>query len=291
MADRRPRKPLSGNGNDRYILETVLHQSACGGSWSDSGIAIGAQKAHPVGVSRNEGGRHPGKPGDDGYSDHDGDHLTHFVVPDDIRELDPDIRAYHREQRVARRRATLRQIVGRSPFGVALPVAVTIALVVAVYSIVMLTVASDPPADRGAQLAAPTIAPGKLGGLLPDVGIRDAEGARQPLRSLRPAAIVLMPLQCNCDGLLETVTAQSDSAHVPIYLISTQLPRLADGVGPPTNQLRSDPSGQIHQAYDAMTGPVVLLVRADGVLVEKHTTLPPDDVLRSDLTGLRSVPA
>lgn len=247
-----------------------------------------------MGVSRDEHGRHPGgMPGDDGYSDHghDGDDLTHFVVPDDIRELDPDLRAYYREQRVARRRATLRRLVGRSPFGVALPVVVTIALVVATYSIVMLTVASDPPSERGAQLAAPAIAPGKLGGLLPDVGIRDAEGARQPLRSLRPAAILLLPAQCDCADVVETMTTQTDNARVPIYVISTLLPQFGDGVGPPTNQLRSDPSGQIHEAYGATDGPVVLLVRSDGVLVEKHTTLPPDDVLRSDLSGLRNVPA
>ena len=123
----------------------------------------------------------------------------HVVVPDDARELDPDVDAYRRElraQRRARRWGWLTQQRWSFPLGM-----LAGALSLAALMFVLLAFESTPghPARLTATpLATPTYPPGARGGLLPDTLLSSApEGARgvtQSALALRPALVALMPI-------------------------------------------------------------------------------------------------
>ena len=79
-------------------------------------------------------------------------------VPDDARELDRDVLAYHRELRARRRRSRLRRLT--SPFagqGTILPLLASI-LAVCLVAGAMLSVATFSPATRPANRPHPTAA-------------------------------------------------------------------------------------------------------------------------------------
>src|SRR5690242_15591637 len=110
------------------------------------------------------------------------------AVPDDIRALQPDIDAYHREQRLARRRRRRERITGSRlwqrwsfPVGV-----LTGALALAAVVVVLLAVdTAGHGAHRGpVPLAQPTAATGSVGGLLPASLVTTTDGQRVPAQSL-----------------------------------------------------------------------------------------------------------
>ena len=88
-------------------------------------------------------------------------------IPDDARELDRDVLAYHRELRAQRRRNRLRRLAGPfAPFaahGSVMPLLASI-LAVCLVAGAMLSVATfspaTPPADRGTSSPSTTSLPG-----------------------------------------------------------------------------------------------------------------------------------
>ncbi|MFD0540170.1 hypothetical protein ACFQY7_46675 [Actinomadura luteofluorescens] len=114
------------------------------------------------------------------------------VVPDDARELERDVAAYHRERRRRRRRARARRLYRPlTRFGVAVPI-IAGALLVALLSGVLMTAFGPRPAPRPttAQLAPrPTASPGRVGGLLPDrrVDLVTAAAPPSPCGTCAPA--------------------------------------------------------------------------------------------------------
>ncbi len=80
-------------------------------------------------------------------------------IPDDARELDRDVLAYHREQRAERRRGRLRRLAGPlAGHGAILPLLASI-LAVCLVAGAMLSVATFSPATApGVRTPAPTLA-------------------------------------------------------------------------------------------------------------------------------------
>lgn len=249
--------------------------------------------AHPCLVSHDErgSGGADGAPADPLHRSGDtqdwtsGD-LSHVVIPDDISELADDLRAYRRELRSTRRHRRLARVLhGRR--AVVVPVILVLALIVGSYSAVVLVAGTAPPIGHGGeQLARPPTAPGQIGGLLPALNVSDSSGAQQNLRSLRPGALLLVPGNCNCDDTVANLDATAHRAGAPLYLVSTQLPRPAAGVGPERTFWRAEYTGQLLPAYGATRSPVLLVVRADGVVQQVYKTPPPSEVLLPELQHL-----
>jgi hypothetical protein len=156
------------------------------------------------------------------------------VVPDDLRDLQADVDAYHREQRLLTRRRRLRRITGSRLWQrLATPVAVLVgstALAGVVFAV--LTVDSPRPAQQpvAVPVAAHPAAPvGEMGGLVPDVTVRSRVGVLDPagrevtsmsLRDLRPALVALVPLHCSCTGLLGDLAGQADEYGLLLVVVA-----------------------------------------------------------------------
>jgi hypothetical protein len=196
------------------------------------------------------------------------------TVPDDIRALQHDIDAYHREQRLARRRHRRQRITSSRlwqrwsfPIGV-----LTGALALAAVVVVLLAVDTAGHGGRrtAVPLANPSAATGSLGGLLPTSLVTTSDGQRIPAQSLRPALVLLLPSHCSCRDLLDALAAQAAEVQVQLVVI---------GPGAPDAEITALP-GQLHRgrvvaAYDdaghlastyAAKGVTALIVGRDGVV-------------------------
>lgn len=192
------------------------------------------------------------------------------VIPDDIRELDADVAAYHRELRQRRRQARLDRLVLRrhwERFGVVAPL-VVLSLVIVTLSGGLMSVFSDRPAttEPPAPLAQTAIDPGMVGGLLPALTVR-VDGNATPLREIRPALVAVLPSGCDCAGLVRALVRQTSEYSLRLVLVTPALGReeardLRDAaLGRATFAV--DDSGQLARLF----GPHSLVfVHADGTV-------------------------
>lgn len=207
-----------------------------------------------------------GRKGADGPPAWDPSH-DQFVVPDDISELDADIRSYHRECRAARRRAWIEKLTLHNRFGFTLPIVVTVLVLVAAYTVVMLVVASPRPQIAGrANLASPSAAVGEIGGLLPDVTLHRANG-NGPLRDLRPAVLFLTPAGCDCNEAVRSVATAAEHNRLRIALIGKDRPPAPAGISSGLTILASEPTGKLLNTFNVKdSAPVAVLVRPNGLV-------------------------
>ncbi|GLZ16096.1 hypothetical protein Acsp04_63310 [Actinomadura sp. NBRC 104425] len=145
------------------------------------------------------------------------------VVPDDARELDRDVIAYHREERQRRRRERIRRLTRPfTRYGLVVPI-IAGALLVALASGVLMTVFGPRPAPRPStpMLAPhPTAAVGRIGGYLPDakVALIGRERVQIPLRDLRPGVILIAPPECRCEALVAELAARTQEFELRFWL-------------------------------------------------------------------------
>jgi hypothetical protein len=194
-------------------------------------------------------------------------------IPDDARDLDRDVQAYHRELRALRRRARMGRLTG--PLvrrGMVIPL-VAVCLALTLLSGTLLTVVagrqnSSPPA------AAPTTGPATGPATAPAKPLPNApvtlDGKQVSLRTLVPAVLAWVPFPCSCLAALKQLTRQAAQAHVRIYLVGTaraalNLPQLAQQVGQRTSQVVNDPTNALGLAYSPM-GLTAILAKRDGTV-------------------------
>jgi hypothetical protein len=157
--------------------------------------------------------------GDDGLPEID------VEIPDDIRELDRDVQAYHRELRRQRRHDLLRRMIpgmGRlGPYGVLAPIVAAALIVTAVLGSVMSLLGPRPPsaargagAPRGSSVAGDR--PG-VGSALPNAAVT-VDGIRTRLSSVRSAVVVALPADCRCSGSVDSLVSTARSVGVAVYL-------------------------------------------------------------------------
>jgi hypothetical protein len=149
-----------------------------------------------------------------------------IVVPDDARELDRDVVAYRREQRLRRRRARWRRLLRPfNRYGLAAPV-IAAAVLIAVISGTLLTVLgpnSVPRPSAGPAAPRPSARAGQIGGPLPDARIT-VDGRPAALSDQRPAVIVLVPPDCGCDVVVSSLARQASARRIGVYLVAGPAP-------------------------------------------------------------------
>jgi hypothetical protein len=205
------------------------------------------------------------------------------VVPDDIRALQADIDAYHRELRLQRRRRRWRWLTGAGTGPrLALPaagLAGSLAVAAIVVNLVRVGTPGGTQPPRAVPVAShPAAAVGSVGGLLPNatVGSVGSIGAgygdttrRTSIRALRPAVVALVPAHCGCSTLLGQLAAQADESQLPLVVVAPAadaevdvLPgQLHRGVVLPVH----DASGVLARTYAAQ-GVTVLTVAPDATV-------------------------
>jgi hypothetical protein len=152
---------------------------------------------------------------------------ANIVVPDDARELDRDVLAYHREQRARRRRQRMSRVFGpltRNEYGghaAILPLIVTVValsmLAGAMLSVITISPASAPtvpktPAASSAAIAPPIPLP---------AGTVQLDGKTVPVRSLVDSALILVPANCQCGPTLQRVLDLLAPKQLPLYFVAS----------------------------------------------------------------------
>jgi hypothetical protein len=240
-------------------------------------------------------------------------------IPDDARELDRDVLAYHREQRARRRRARWHRILGPlRGHGAILPlIAGSVALSMlagTLLSVFSISPASAPVLSRSAspvpkspapespapespapESSAPESAPAPpVGGARLPAGTVVVSGKATPVRGLVSAVLALVPAGCPCDTALQQLTTQAVRARVPVFFVGT-----TNAMADVTAFARRDGRGRAIAVKDAdnVLGPAyhpagltIVLVRADASTTVQRNLNPGfqlEDQLRTLSSGAR----
>jgi hypothetical protein len=223
---------------------------------------------------------------------------VNIVVPDDARELDRDVLAYHRELRAKRRRQRLVRLFGPfhlSPFGGHAAIIPVIAACLAIclvggalLSVMTMSPASAPTLSSPPLPAQPSLSPGDLTEL--PTGSVQLGAHTVPVRSLVTSTIALVPANCNCGPELGRLAGQAAAAHVGLYFagagaVISQLPSLVALYGDGVAVAAADYDNVLTLAYHP-TGLTVLLVFKDA-RAEVVKELPADFQLAPTLRELK----
>ena len=208
------------------------------------------------------------------------------VIPDDARELDRDVLAYHRELRAQRRRELLTRILrpsrwrggggrgdrggggGHSPI---LPLIVTCAalamLAGAMLSVVTISPAAAPTVPSRANATATAAASLPVGLTMLPSGTVRLDGRTEPVRGMTSAVLALVPGGCGCAPALRRLASQAVNAHVGLYFVGEgpaipRLPALTAQDGDGAAVAVSD-NGNVLGAVYRPAGLTVLLVYSD----------------------------
>jgi hypothetical protein len=201
---------------------------------------------------------------------------VNIVIPDDARELDRDVLAYHREIRALRRRQRrtrlLRPFNGPGGGGpAALVPLIALCLALALVGGALLSVLTISPAEQDTTLS-PSATPRASSGpaeltRLPPGNVQLDGKTSESVRSLVSSAIALVPNDCGCGQSLTRLTAQAYAAGAHVYFVGTGVPSAqlieeANEYGKGYATPADDPDGVLARAYDP-TGLTVLLVFSD----------------------------
>jgi hypothetical protein len=212
--------------------------------------------------------------------------IERIVIPDDISELDADIRALHRERRAQRRRARLHRLTGSRRTGG--PLLLVALLLIA--GVAGLLVMFQPRRTSGNVTPLGTAA--ATDRRLPDTSVELVGGSTRRIRDFRPAVFALAPNGCNCDAALATVGTAVHQHNLRFYLLDRSLPRLPRGLADATATRLVQRSGVVAERYNAEKdgtrvsgGPVLVFVGRDGGVTEVLPQPIPSAVER-DLSAL-----
>ena len=194
------------------------------------------------------------------------------VVPDDIRELDHEVAAYHRERRRSARRTRIHRLFLTrrwARYGLSGPIVVIVLILVAFVGSLMALFPPEPPRPLPKQpLATSAIAPGKVGGLVPDLRVQVGDRTVSA-RSLRPALLYVVPPGCSCAALLKSLAQQTSQYSLSLVLV------VHDQSSKQVRQLREDAVGHGRVAIDALGSfetaygaDALAFVRADGIVTQ-----------------------
>jgi hypothetical protein len=185
------------------------------------------------------------------------------VIPDDISELEAEVRALRRERRVQRRRSRLRRLTGSGRTTAPL-VMVAVLLIAGVAGLLVLF---QPRRTAGTV----TTVGAQPAELLPDVPVTLVDGNRRAVREFRPGVFALAPSGCRCDAALVAAGTAAHRHNVTFFLVDRTLPALPAGLTESTTTRLVEPTGAIAERFGAEKngrrvegGPVLVLVADSG---------------------------
>jgi hypothetical protein len=232
-----------------------------------------------------------------GAGDAHDDHFSplDFVIPDDISELDAEVRAYRREVRRARRREFRRHLLFTRRwrrYGLSGPLVVLILVLVSLIGSMMAFLAPQvSPRPPRRPLAVSAAAVGQPGGLLPDTTVTlNDDGALKSARDLRPGVLALVPANCNCQTTVDQIYRQAAEYRLMLYLVGQagqkqaldQLNQQATSDGA---MVAVDAVGELFSTY-AARGLTLLPVRGDGVVTTVDRDVQPDSSYEAQFVAL-----
>jgi len=212
-------------------------------------------------------------------------------IPDDARELDRDVQAYHRELRARRRRMRFGRL--HAPLtrdGLILPLLAGCLAMVLISGVLLTVFSADqsgtprtPPSTDASISQAPGT--GQAGPVSPAPGQSAGNPALQSpaplpaatvvmggqqvqLSSLIPAVLALVPAGCQCSAAVRQLRQQAAAAGAQLYLVAAsadlpQVRRLAARAGQPAAKVVADRRAVLATAYRPR-GLTAVLVYADG---------------------------
>jgi hypothetical protein len=176
-----------------------------------------------------------------------------IVIPDDLSELDDEVRAVRRE--LSRQAA---RTGDREPVALRVPIAImVVAVLMALVSLVVMTWGRAPVRPTPAVTLSATTSAGAPN--LSDVILRDASGSPAALEPLLPAVILLLD-RCACPELVRDVA----------LIAPAQLTVVAIGLGPagdlnyPGNvEVLADPAARLASRFPGRSGSTATAIIVD----------------------------
>ena len=227
-------------------------------------------------------------------------------IPDDARELERDVQDYHRELRAQRRHRLARRLGGSiTRDGMVLPLlASCLALTLLAGTLLTMFTARRvvPPATQTTSepqtaTATPTRTVGQPGAPLPNATVV-VDSAATPLRLLKPAVLVLVPVGCRCTRLARQLATQASAAKVSIYFAAVTARSAARALAQQARANRStgkrahlltDKQGALATAYQPQPrGLTAILVYPDGSVSRIYRTPEPASQLGPQIKQLGS---
>lgn len=219
-------------------------------------------------------------PGGEPERDETGLPPVDIEIPDDARELERDVQAYHRELRARRRRVRSLRLFGPlAKDGIVLPL-LACCLMFALITGTLLTVFTAAGTDQRqpgvtrspshatvshATTSAP-VAPVAVvhpAARLPDAIITVA-GKPVPLRDLSTTVLALVPAQCGCSTALTDLVSDMAASGIPILLVGPGTAQSSQVAAALTHggELASDPTDALRGYPQA--GLTAILISASG---------------------------
>ncbi len=226
-------------------------------------VAPTAARAESGLVRRDDEDDRPGDAGGASWVDR-------IVIPDDLSELDAEVRALRRERRAQRRRARLRRLTGSGRTGA--PLLLVALLLIA--GVAGLLVMFQP--RRTAGNVTPLGATQAADDRLPDASVRLVDGTTRRIRDFHPAVLALAPIGCRCDAKLTAAGIAAHRHNLAFYLVDRVLPPMPRGLDGTSTVRLVEPTGVVAERYDAERagkrvdgGPVLVLVGRGGQVVQR----------------------
>jgi hypothetical protein len=216
-------------------------------------------------------------------------------IPDDARELDRDVQAYHRELRAQRRQRLLHRLGGSiTRDGMVLPMlAGCLALTLLAGTLLTMFTArraAPPLAQTTATPRSARPAVGQSGSMLPDAIVL-AGSKTVRVRALGPAVLLLVPVPCRCTAAARRLVSQAAQANVGIYLVAAgravaRARSLARQNRMRAGQVLTDSQDTLGDTYKR-TGLTAILVFPDGSVSNVEPALGPAVQLEPEMAALR----
>lgn len=223
------------------------------------------------------------EPGSDPGRDEYGLPPVDIEIPDDARDLDRDVQAYHRELRAQRRHVRVRRLAGPlTRHGMVLPlVAACLALTLLTGSLLTVLSGRQIPMMRNQLSPRPTQGvSASRGRQLPNASVvfdRHTVG----LRTLAPAVLAWVPTTClGCGQILKLLARQAARKGVAFYFVAHD-PVAQPGLMNLTNQIGPKYGQQIVNDTNNTLGSVYGLERVTAIFAHSDGSVDvPDDVVR-----------
>ncbi|MEN3357860.1 MAG: hypothetical protein V7637_1842 [Mycobacteriales bacterium] len=168
---------------------------------------------------------------------------------------------------------------------------VGVLVLVAGFASLMLLFQPRRPVTRPVPLATGVRGTGQEGGLVPDLAMHRSDGEIVRIREYRPGVLAVLPPSCDCEAQLHVFGVAATQHHLSFLLVGTDLPPAPADLAEHSVIRAGEPTGQLVKAYHAEKRPVLLLVRADGVVNRLLTTEPSASALDGELAVLAATGA